>query len=216
MLSQDEILNLHEILSKNKIIPVAIFNDISKALKITELLLKNSINIIEITLRTGMAIRCLREVGNNFPEMFLGCGSVLSREELDRAMDTNIAYAVSPCFNADIVEYALLKNIRFIPGIATPSELDRALEAEIEIIKFFPAVAMGGVNYLKSMLAPFKKRNFYIFPTGGINENNIMDFLKLPEVIACGASYIVDSKLLESNDYGELESRMKRIKELIG
>jgi 2-dehydro-3-deoxyphosphogluconate aldolase/(4S)-4-hydroxy-2-oxoglutarate aldolase len=216
MLSQDEILNLHEILSKNKIIPVAVFNDVSKALKTTELLLRNSINIIEITLRTGMAIRCLREVGNNFPEMFLGCGSVLSREELDRAMDTNIAFAVSPCFNADIVEYALMKNIRFIPGIATPSELNMALEVEIEIIKFFPAVAMGGVNYLKSMLAPFKKRNFYIFPTGGIHENNIMDFLKLPEVIACGASYIVDNKLLESDDYGELESRMKRIKELIG
>lgn len=216
MLSQDEILSLHEILSKNKIIPVAIFNDVSKALKTTELLLKNSINIIEIALRSGTAIRCLREVGSKFPEMFLGCGSVLSREELDRAMDTNIAFAVSPCFNMDIVEYALMKNFRFIPGIATPSELNMALEAEVEVIKFFPAVAMGGVNYLKSMIAPFWKRNFYIFPTGGINEHNIVDFLQIPEVIACGASYIVDSRLIESSDYDELESRIKRTKELIG
>jgi 2-dehydro-3-deoxyphosphogluconate aldolase/(4S)-4-hydroxy-2-oxoglutarate aldolase len=214
MLSEDEILNLNDIFRKNKIIPVAVFNDVSRALKTAELLLKNSIDIIEITLRTEMAIRCLREVGNTFPEMFLGCGSVLSREELDKAMDTNIKFAVSPCFNIDIIEYASLKNIQFVPGIATPSELNMALEAGVEIIKFFPAVALGGVDYLKSMLAPFKKRDFYIFPTGGINESNIMDFLKLPEVIACGASYIVDGKLLESDDYDELESRMKRTREL--
>ena len=216
MLSQDEVLSLHEILSKNKIIPVAVFNDVSKALKTTELLLKNSINIIEIAMRSGMAIRCLREVGSTFPEMFLGCGSVLSREELDRAMDTHAGFAVSPCFNKDIVEYAHMKNFRFIPGIATPTELNMALDAGVEVIKFFPAVALGGVTYLKSMLAPFRKRNFYIFPTGGISEHTIADFLEIPEVIACGASYIVDSRLIESGDYDELDSRIKRTRKLIG
>jgi 2-dehydro-3-deoxyphosphogluconate aldolase/(4S)-4-hydroxy-2-oxoglutarate aldolase len=215
MLSKAENLNFTETCKNNKIIPVAVFNDLDSAVKIAELLLKNSITILEITLRTDIAFKCINEISKKFPELTVGAGSVLSVKAFQDAIDKGALFGVAPAFDPEVVEFAISKKITFIPGIATPSELNRALIAGLKFIKLFPAANLGGPEYIKAITAPFKTKDFYLVPTGGINEENIASYMKTEKVIACGATYIVDGKLIEKGEFEELERRIRKTKELL-
>ncbi|MFH0977231.1 MAG: bifunctional 4-hydroxy-2-oxoglutarate aldolase/2-dehydro-3-deoxy-phosphogluconate aldolase [Spirochaetota bacterium] len=215
MLSETKNINLLEILKKSKVIPIAVFSDINNAIRTAELLLKNSVNLLEITLRTAIAFKCLKEIRDNFPELIVGAGSVLSADALKEAVDSGAMFGVAPGLDFDVVNYALSKKINFIPGVLTPSELNSAIKADLKFIKIFPAANMGGTEYIKAITAPFKMKDFYLVPTGGINEKNIAEYLKTERVIACGASYIVDSKLIEKNEFDELDRRIRMTKELL-
>jgi len=208
-------MNLIDYLQKIKIVPIATFNDVSSALKICEILEQNSINIIEITLRTEEAISCIEEISRNFPEMFIGAGSVLSKDALKAAIDAGVKFAVSPCIDLDVIEYALSIEIHFIPGISTPSELNIALKLGMEIIKIFPSVSLGGVKYIRDIVLPYKIMNFHLLPTGGINLDNLNEFINTERVIACGLSYITNSKLIEKKEFGEISNRIKCLMKLI-
>lgn len=207
-------MKVNEILKKNKIIPIAVFSDKNNALKTAEILLKNSFNLLEITLRTDAAVNCIKEISGRFPEMLLGAGSVLSKEALGKAVDAGASFGVAPALDREVLDFASLNSIPFIPGIYTPTELNEALKTGINIIKLFPA-SLGGIDYIKAITAPFKVKDFKIVPTGGINEKNIMEFLNLERVIACGLSYIVDSKLIEDGKFSQLEERMIKLREMI-
>jgi 2-dehydro-3-deoxyphosphogluconate aldolase / (4S)-4-hydroxy-2-oxoglutarate aldolase len=198
-----------------RMVPVAVFNDVAAALKTAELLTRYSLSLVEVTLRTPVAVDCIAEISRAFPGMLVGCGSVLSRDDLDRAVDAGARFGVAPCLDAEVVRHAAGRGIPFVPGVATPSELNTALQLGCSIIKVFPAVNLGGPGYISALCAPFKKRAVRIVPTGGISEGNLADFLKLPEVIACGATYIVDSKLIEQGDYAGLGKRIEKAKEII-
>jgi 2-dehydro-3-deoxyphosphogluconate aldolase / (4S)-4-hydroxy-2-oxoglutarate aldolase len=215
MLSKIKNVNLLEILRKNKVIPVAVFSEINNAKKTAELLVKNSIGLLEITLRTEIAFKCLKEISKSFPELIIGAGSVLSKDALKEAIDCGAGFGVAPALDFEVVNFALSKKVTFIPGVSTPTELNSAIKADLRFIKIFPAVNIGGPDYIKAITAPFKMKDFYLIPTGGINEKNIAEYLKTDRVIACGASYIVDSKLIEKGDFGELENRIKKTKELL-
>jgi 2-dehydro-3-deoxyphosphogluconate aldolase/(4S)-4-hydroxy-2-oxoglutarate aldolase len=215
MLSKIKNVNLLDILKKNKVIPVAVFSDINNAKKTAELLLKNSIDLLEITLRTEIAFKCIDELGKSFPELIIGAGSVLSKDALKEAFDCGAGFGVAPGLDFELVNFALSKKITFIPGVSTPTELNSAIKAGLIFIKIFPAANIGGPDYIKAITAPFKMKDFYLIPTGGINEKNIADYLKTDRVISCGASYIVDSKLIEKGEFSELENRIKRTKELL-
>ncbi len=208
-------MNLFDLLSKTRIIPVTILRDIDNALRIAEILVRNSINLLEITLRTEIAYKCIREVTRNFPDLIVGCGSVLSKDALEQAVESGAQFGVAPSLDMDIVDYSISKKIPFLPGIATPSELHLALKSGLDIIKLFPATNFGGPNYIKAIIAPFRTMDFHVVPTGGINEDNIMDYLQQERVIACGATYIVDSKLIEKGDFLELENRIKKMKVMV-
>ena len=208
-------MNLKNELIKTKFIPIAVFNDPARALKMAEVLTAGSINILEITLRTDAAFKCINEISKKFPDLLLGCGSVLSKDALKRAADEGAKFGVAPSFDPEIVDYAASINIPFIPGTVTPTELYNAVKAGIKIIKVFPVSNLGGVDYLNAITAPFKILDFHIVPTGGINEKNLPDYLRQERVIACGASYIVDSKLIEKGDFTELAGRIKRLREMI-
>ncbi len=215
MLSETVFLKLKGFFAESRIIPIAVFTDITAALKATELLLKHDITAVEITLRTDSALTCIDAVRRRFPELCLGCGTVLSREELDAVSERGVDFAVSPCWSNDLFEHASTLQIPYIPGIATPTELFRALEAGSDLVKFFPAAAIGGASYLKSIIAPFRKRGFHVIPTGGITESNITQFLSIPEVICCGMSSIIERSLLEKGDFEELERRIVRFIDII-
>jgi Entner-Doudoroff aldolase len=215
MLSKIKNVNLLEILKKNKVIPVAVFSDINNAKKTAELLLKNSIDLLEITLRTEIAFKCIKEIRESFPGLLIGAGSVLSKDALKEAIDCGAGFGVAPALDLELVNFALSKKVAFIPGVSTPTELNSAVKADLRFIKIFPAVNIGGPDYIKAITAPFKMKDFYLIPTGGINEKNIAEYLKTDKVIACGASYIVDSKLIEKGDFSELENRIKLTKELL-
>jgi 2-dehydro-3-deoxyphosphogluconate aldolase/(4S)-4-hydroxy-2-oxoglutarate aldolase len=215
MLSETVFLKLKGVFAESRIIPIAVFTDSTAALKATELLLKHNLTVVEITLRTDSALTCIDAVRKHFPELCLGCGTVLSREEFDAVSEIGVDFAVSPCWSTDLYEYASAFSIPYIPGIATPTELNRVLEEGISLVKFFPAAPIGGVPYLSSLIAPFRKRNFHIIPTGGINENNIVQFMSIPEVICCGMSSIIERSLLEKGDFEELERRIETFISLV-
>jgi len=215
MLPEIKNINLLEILTNSKIIPVAVFSDLNNALKTAELLLKNSIHLIEITLRTEIAFECIKEIRKKFPELTTGCGSALSIPALRRAVDAGAVFGVAPGMDFELVDFASSIKLPFIPSIMTPSELNSAIKANLKFIKIFPAANIGGPEYIKAVTAPFRTRDFYLVPTGGINENNISEYMKTEKVIACGATYIVDSKLIEKGEFEELGRRIQKTKELL-
>ena len=205
-------MELREIFSKIKIIPVCVFDDVTAALKTTEILLKYKVEVIEVTLRTVDAFECIYEIKKKFPQALVGAGSVFDKDSLIRSIDSGGVFGVAPCFDEELVRYALEFNIPFIPGVATPSELHNAARLS-SIIKLFPAQALGGVDYLNSITAPFRKFKFDLIPAGGIDNKNYKDYLSCEKVLACGLTYPVSEKLLKDKDYSSVE---KRIIELYG
>lgn len=204
-------LDLTAVLEKNRIIPIAQFDDPRAALRTAELLSKHSFGILEITLRTDVALECIAAVCREFPGLVVGAGSILTLDSFKKASDAGASFSVAPGTDMEIVDYANSRSIPFIPGVATPTEINAAL-AKCPVIKLFPAVQLGGIEYIKAVTAPFKTKKFHLVPTGGVNQENYRDYLSQDRVIAVGMSYPVDSGLVQKGDFATLEERMKKIK----
>jgi len=202
--------DLKNTLKKAGIVPVAAFDTVEDALKTAEILMANSIDLLEITVRTDVAFECMEKVKNEIPEMQVGAGSVLSMDSMKKSIDCGAEFLVAPGYDPELVDYACSEKIAFVPGIATPSELNAAVK-KFDILKVFPASVLGGVNYLKAISAPFSLSGVNLLPTGGINETNYLDYLALDNVIACGMSYIVDKKLINRGEFSNLDKRIKKI-----
>lgn len=205
----------HETMEKVKVVPVAVFNDVSRAIRAAEELLQNSLPVIEITLRTVEAFACIRELSKRYSNLVVGAGSVLTPEALKKAQSEGAQFIVAPCIDGDVLECALSLGIRYIPGVATPSELNGALKNGIDIIKVFPASSFGGVAFVNSLVAPFAMYDFHVIPTGGIKESNIKEYFTCKRVIACGLSYPVEADLLEKNEYDEIGRRIRHLRQLL-
>lgn len=207
--------NLAESLSGIKIVPVAVFQNPSDALRTAERLMEHSLGVLEITLRTDAAFQCLKEIAGRFPGMLLGAGSVLSADSLRRAAEAGAMFGVAPCLDEEVLAAASSMGLPFIPGVATPSELHMALRAGAEVVKIFPAVSLGGTGYIRDIIAPFRMKNFSLVPTGGINEKNILEFLRTEKVVACGATWVVDGRLVEEGRFDEIGKRVRAVMEMI-
>jgi 2-dehydro-3-deoxyphosphogluconate aldolase/(4S)-4-hydroxy-2-oxoglutarate aldolase len=203
-------LDLTAELKKNRVIPVAQFENSAAALRVAELLVKHSIGILEVTLRTETAIESISRVRKDFPGLTVGAGSVLSLEQLKKAIDAGAMFCVAPGLDIDLVTYASTRSVPFIPGVSTPTELNAALKT-CGVIKVFPAAVLGGIEYIKAVTAPFKTMSFGLVPTGGINQVNYLEYLKQERVAAVGMSYIVEGSLVQKGDFDSLSERMKRI-----
>ena len=199
-----------EKLKNNNILPIGVFSDKDLAARTAELLLNNSIDIMEITLRTSEAYECIEKIRNEFPEMTIGAGSILTTDAYKESIDSGSQFGLSPGLDPELIAFSKKFDIPYVPGIATPSEMGIALKSS-NIIKIFPAILLGGVSYIKSVIAPFKMKDFYILPTGGINESNFEDFLGIDRVLSCGMSYVVDERLVENKDFDALEKRIKHV-----
>lgn len=199
-----------ESLQSNPVVPVAAFGGIDQALRTAELLLKHSITVLEITLRTEAAYECIKAVSKSFPAMIVGAGSVLDPEGLKRACGGGAFFGVAPCMDDRVLSAAEKLGVPFVPGIATPSELSRALE-RTDVVKIFPAASLGGPDYIKAITAPFRMKRFYLVPTGGVSDANYLQYLETDRVISVGMTYPVESSLLEKGDYAAVEERIRRI-----
>ncbi len=199
-----------DLLKKIKSVPVCIFDDIEGSLITAELLIKNGVDVIEVTLRTENAFKCIKAIKNEFSNSFIGAGSVLKTTDMEKAMDHGAVFAVSPCFDESLCEFAKKINLPYMPGISTPSELFRALKYS-ELIKIFPASALGGVDYINSIAAPFRMLSFGLIPTGGIDNKNFKEYLSAEKVIACGLSYPVNEKLIKEKKFNIIEQRIQEI-----
>ncbi len=197
-------------LRNSGIVPVAAFPTVDDSLRFAEILLKSSLTILEITLRTESAFSCLDAVSREFPDISVGAGSILSKEDVKRACDSGALFGVSPVLDLQSVEAAADLNLPFVPGVSTPTEFFNALH-RVDIIKVFPASSLGGPSYIKGMTAPFKMKKFQIIPTGGVNEKNYLEYMELDSVIACGMSYIADGSLIQKGEFHELEKRIRSV-----
>lgn len=188
---------------KTGIIPVVSIPKLEHALPLAEALLEGGLPCAEITFRTAAAADAIEQIRAKFPELFLGAGTVLSTEQAQTAIDCGAQFLVSPGTNPTVVEYALSKQVRIFPGVCTPSEVEANLSRGVDVLKFFPAEPAGGVPFLKAICAPYRGVQF--IPTGGIDTKNIGQYLALPQVVACGGSWMVKPELMEAGEFATIQ-----------
>ena len=164
-------------LEKCMIVPVVVLENAKDAKPLGEALCNGGLPCAEVTFRTEAAEESIRIMSESFPEMLVGAGTVLTTEQVDRAVNAGAKFIVSPGFDEEIVDYCLEKGITVLPGCATPSEVAKAVKRGLEVVKFFPAEQAGGLPMIKAMAAPYTMVKF--MPTGGINPENVKTILHL-------------------------------------
>lgn len=189
------------------IIPVVKINEIKDALPMAKALQEGGIPCVEITFRTDAAEETIRTITRECPDMLVGAGTVLTVEQIEKAIGAGAEFIVSPGFNPEIVQFCLSNNITVIPGCMTPSEIDRAVALGLKVIKFFPAAAAGGVEALKAISGPYGDVKF--IPTGGVNADNFLPYLELPCVWACGGTWMVSGEYLTKGEFYKISSLAK-------
>ena len=189
-------------LAELKVIPVIEVDKAEDILPLGKVLSENGLPVAEITFRSDAAVEAIRLLKQAQPDMLIGAGTVLNREQVIAAKDAGASFIVSPGFNPNTVKACQDLDIPIVPGINTPSTLEAALEMGLTTVKFFPAEASGGIAMVKSLLAPYG--NVQIMPTGGINISNIQDYLAIPRVICCGGSWMVEKALINNSEWDKL------------
>ena len=196
-----------------RVLPVIKIRRAESAEALAAALIAGGLPAAEITFRTDAAEESIRRMAKAYPEMLNGAGTVLTPDQADRAMAAGATFIVSPGLNPKVVEHCVKKGYPVIPGICTPSELECALGFGLEAVKFFPAEAAGGLKMIKAMSAPYGAVRF--MPTGGINQNNIKDYLAFPKVLCCGGSWMVPEDKLEAGDYEAITALVREAVELV-
>ena len=203
-----------ETLSAIRIVPVLVLNDVDSGLKMCEVLAECGLPAAEITFRTTAAEAVIKAASSRFPELYLGAGTVLNSRDLHRAFDAGAKFAVAPGFNPTIVKEAVANGFAFAPGVCTPSEVEQAMEYGCRFLKFFPAEASGGINFLKSLIAPYKHMGVRFMPTGGVTTANVADYLAVKEIVAVGGTWLGKSSDIESNNWDAIRTAVKAAVEL--
>ena len=201
---------MHEVLKKIQeigIVPVVVLDDAKDAAPLAKALIDGGLPCAEVTFRTEAAEECIRIMAEQFPEMLVGAGTVLTTDQVDRAVVAGAKFIVSPGLNPRIVKYCVEKGILITPGCANPSDVEQAIENGLEVVKFFPAEQAGGLPMIKAMAAPYT--NMMFMPTGGISPSNVRDYLGFKKIIACGGSWMVKGDLVKSGDYAKITELSK-------
>ncbi len=207
-----------ELLNKitaSKIIAVLVVENTDDMIPLTEALLKGGIDSFELTLRTPNALDCIRLVKEQFPEITLGAGTVLTTQDVCNVKEAGADFAVAPGFNAKIVAKAKEVNLPFAPGVCTPSEIEGAVELGCRLLKYFPAETMGGVKHLNSMVAPYKHLGLSFIPLGGLNLNNELTYMNESLVAAIGGSWIAKADLIASKNWEQITKNALEAKQLL-
>ncbi|MCR9386452.1 bifunctional 4-hydroxy-2-oxoglutarate aldolase/2-dehydro-3-deoxy-phosphogluconate aldolase [Vibrio metoecus] len=194
--------NIKQQLKALKVIPVIAIDNAEDILPLGKVLVENGLPAAEITFRSEAAVEAIRLLRQAQPDMLIGAGTVLNREQAIAAKEAGATFIVSPGFNPNTVKACQEIGIDIVPGVNNPSTVEAALEMGLTMLKFFPAEASGGINMVKSLLAPYT--DIELMPTGGISPTNIKDYLAIPRVLACGGTWMVDKKLIEAGNWEEL------------
>lgn len=195
-----------------RIIPVLALETVFSGLKLCQLLVENGLPAAEITFRTAAAEETIRQAAKEFPQLLLGAGTVLNTDAMKRAMDAGARFGVAPGFNPTVVKAAIAAEFPFIPGIATPSEIEQAFELGCSMLKFFPAEANGGVKKLQNFLGPYRHLGIKFMPTGGITPDNAPGYLAVPEIPCVGGTWLAKtSQIREAEASGDWSAVQKCI-----
>ncbi|MFQ1741617.1 bifunctional 4-hydroxy-2-oxoglutarate aldolase/2-dehydro-3-deoxy-phosphogluconate aldolase [Aeromonas veronii] len=194
--------SITEQLQALKVIPVIAIEQAEDIIPLGAALANNGLPVAEITFRSAAAVEAIRLLRKAYPEMLIGAGTVLNREQVSAAKEAGATFIVSPGFNPNTVKACQELDIPIIPGVNNPSTIEAALEMGLTTLKFFPAEASGGSAMIKALLAPYTQ--ITLMPTGGISTHNINEYLAIPRVIACGGSWMVDKKLIAEKQWEEI------------
>jgi len=184
------------------IVPVVKIDNAKDSIPLGKALIEGGLPIAEITLRTEAAQEAISDMAGEYPDMLVGAGTVLNVEQARCAIASGAVFIVSPGFNPDLVDFCKKKCIPVIPGCSSPTDIEMALRYDLEVVKFFPAEAMGGMNTIKAISAPYGMVKF--IPTGGINRDNLNQYLGFGKVLACGGSWMVKDELIKNGQFDEI------------
>ncbi len=185
------------------IIPVVVLDDAKDAEALGKALMEGGLPAAEVTFRTDAAEESIRIMSEKFPEMLVGAGTVLTTEQVDRAVAAGAKFIVSPGLNPKVVKYCIEKNIPVTPGTQTPTEMEQAIELGLDIVKFFPAEPAGGLKMIKAVSAPYTMLKF--MPTGGINAENVKEYLAYDKILACGGSWMVKKDMIKNGEFDKIK-----------
>ncbi len=202
-----------EDIQKIGIVPVVVIDDVKDAEPLAKALCDGGLPCAEVTFRTEAAEEAIRIMAEKFPEMLIGAGTVLTTEQVDRAVAAGAKFIVSPGLNPRIVKYCVEKNIPITPGCSSASDIEQALENGLEVVKFFPAEPAGGLPMIKALAAPYVGVKF--MPTGGINQDNVKEYLKYNRILACGGSWMVKGDLIKAGDFAKITELAKEAVEIV-
>ena len=206
-------MTAHEIMQISPIVPVIALDDVQDALRLADALLEGGIAIMEITLRTKAALACIEVIAKEMPQMHVGAGTVVNASGYEQAVDHGAQFIFSPGISVELMESSRRLNTTLIPGVATASEVMLAQNNGFFHCKLFPATVVGGVEALKAFSGPFG--SMFFCPTGGVNLNNLNDFLALKNVLCVGGSWIVPKEAIANKNFGRITGLCKEAFEKI-
>lgn len=178
------------------VIPVVVINDVSDTIKTLSALREGGINCAEITFRTACAEQAIKIGASEFPDMNIGAGTVINREQAERAVKAGAKFIVSPGFSDEVAEFCIANEVPYYPGCVTPTEIMRALSYGLTVVKFFPASVYGGLKAMKALAAPFTQIKF--IPTGGVDLSNLKEYLDFDKVYAVGGSFMMKGDIVNN------------------
>lgn len=196
------------------IIPVAVVETEEEIRNIADLS-SEYLPAIELTMRTEYSYKALEVLAKHYPNLPRAAATVISPEQVDKILDLGTNIIISPGFQPNMLEYAKNKNYDYIPGVATPSEIEQCLAYGHRYLKFFHAGVFGGIEWLKGVGAVYSHTEVKFMPLGGVSEGNVLDYLKQPNVFACGGSWLCSRDILKAKDWNEMKKRFKTASELI-
>ena len=195
------------------IVPVVVLDHVEEAAPLAKALCDGGLPCAEVTFRTDAAEEAIRVMTEQFPQMLVGAGTVLTTDQVNHAVAAGAKFIVSPGLNPTVVDYCVKRGIPVIPGCSTPSDVEVAMEFGLKVVKFFPAEPAGGLNYIKAISAPYS--NIKFMPTGGINPQNVSSYLSYPAILACGGSWMVKKSLVQEGKFDEIEKLVREAVELV-
>jgi 2-dehydro-3-deoxyphosphogluconate aldolase/(4S)-4-hydroxy-2-oxoglutarate aldolase len=198
-------ISVLERITRRRIVPVVVLDQEQLAESLAETLLRAGMDLIEVTFRTAAAAAAIRRVAGSFPEMLVGAGTLLEADQVLKAAEAGARFAVAPGLNERVVETARQAGLEMLPGVMTPSEVEKAMSLGCRTLKFFPAEQAGGASMIKALEGPYAHTGLRFVPTGGINMTNMRAYLERPSVAAVGGSWMVEKKLIAAGDWNQIE-----------
>ena len=205
---------INEKIQKIGIVPVVVLNDVNDAVPLAKALMEGGLPIAEVTFRTDAAEESIRRIAAEYPEMLVGAGTVLTVDQVDRAVAAGAQFIVAPGLNPVTVKHCQEIGVPVFPGVLTPSEIEQALSLGLKVVKFFPAEPSGGLKMIQAMAAAYVGVKF--MPTGGINAVNVRDYLQDEKhILACGGSWMVKGDLIRGGEFEKIRKLAAEAREIV-
>ncbi|HEX4122546.1 MAG TPA: bifunctional 4-hydroxy-2-oxoglutarate aldolase/2-dehydro-3-deoxy-phosphogluconate aldolase [Verrucomicrobiae bacterium] len=211
-MSQESVLDR---LAQIGLVPVITIEQVERAVPLADALLAGGLPVAEITFRTAAAEEVIRVLARERPQLLVGAGTVLTSANLEAAKASGAAFGVAPGVNAQIVNQARQMGMPFIPGIATPSEIEMGMSLGCKLLKFFPAEVLGGAAMIDALAAPYKHTGIRFMPSGGVTTGNLETYLKLESVSAVGGTWLARPEDLAAGNWSDIQARCKAAMEIV-